>query len=128
MRLFGPRVPDINLDLHLAQDDQRLRAAWASVTNGDWRPARDLMAGTRSDFDRRARYTWVLSEASAVSQRFPVDTTASWADRWAAAEPDNPDAVLVRARSLIMRGWEVRGDGWASTVGGDSAAEFHRLL
>ncbi|GIJ71754.1 DUF4034 domain-containing protein [Virgisporangium ochraceum] len=136
MRLFGPRIPDIPLDDHLAQDNHRLRAVWNAVKGGDWRPARDLMADTRTDFDLRAKYVWVLGEASAtttwagprVDVPFPVDTTASWADRWAAAEPDNPDAIVVRARSLVMRGWEVRGSGWASTVGADSFEEFHRLL
>lgn len=58
----------------------------------------------------------------------PVDVDAAWPDRWAAAEPDNPDAVLVRARSLIMRGWEIRGSGWASTVGPSAMDEFHRVL
>jgi hypothetical protein len=58
----------------------------------------------------------------------PVDVSAAWPDRWAVAEPDNPDAILVRARSLIMRGWEVRGSGWASTVGEEAMEEFRRLL
>lgn len=129
----------MDLDLHLAQDDPALRAAWEAARRGDWQPARELMATTRSDFDRRARYVWVLGESAAAQPWSSmvsdperpvglVDTTAAWTDRWADAEPDNPDAVLVRARSLIMRGWEVRGSGWASTVRADAAVEFRRLL
>ena len=136
MKFFRSRVPLVQPDVHLAQDDHRLRAVWDAVKAGDWRPARELMAATRTDFDRRARYVWVLGESTTMTTwaepsgyvPVPVDTTAAWADRWAQAEPDNPDAILVRARSLIMRGWEVRSSGWASTVGADAFDEFHRLL
>lgn len=141
VKLFRLRSggPDIDLDLHLAQDDPALRAAWDAARGGDWRPARDLMATTRSDFDRRARYVWVLAESVTAEpgagvksdpnrEVGAVDTTAAWTDRWAAAEPENADAVLLRARSLITRAWEVRGGSWASFVGPDAAAEFHRLL
>jgi hypothetical protein len=127
----------VHLDDHLAQDDPALRAAWDSAVGGDWHPARDLMAATRADPDRRARYVWVLAESTTANRwsrmapgqvAGPVDVDAAWPDRWAAAEPDNPDAVLVRVRSLIMRGWEVRGSGWTSTVGPSEMDEFHRVL
>ena len=136
--LFRRGADDRDLDLHLAQDDLALRAAWDAARAGGWGPARELMANTRSNPDRRARYVWVLGESTTATpwpatpsdpDRFagPVDTTAAWTDRWAQAEPDNPDAVLVRARSLIMRAWEVRGSGWARYVGANAAEEFQRL-
>jgi hypothetical protein len=139
MPLFGRGEPPIALDLHLAQDDVAVRAAWDSVRAGDWTAARDLMSRSRGDYDRRARYLWVLGESVTDDGRarlgsdpnrttVSVDTTAAWPDRWAEAEPDNPDAILVRSRSLIVRGWAVRGSDWASTVGEDASAEFHRLL
>jgi hypothetical protein len=131
MKLFGRRVPDIEVDLHPAQDDEALRRAYAAAQGGDWIPARELMAATGSDHDRRARYIWVLAESTEAvwdSDRSGADTTSEWTDRWADDEPDNADALLLRARSLIKRGWDVRGSGWASSVGNDSFAEFHRLL
>jgi hypothetical protein len=130
---------DIPLDRHQAQDDAALRSACEAVQPGDWTAARDLMMATRDDFDRRARCVWVLGESTAskpwaqmgpklFGKVKPVDTTASWADRWALDEPTNPDAILVRARSLIMRGWEVRGSGWAKGVREAAFKEFHRVL
>jgi hypothetical protein len=127
-------------DQHLAQDDVALRAACDAAQAGDWTAARDLMAGTRADFDRRARYVWVLGESVTgvpwaemggsrpLRKVRPVDPTGTWADAWAAAEPGNADAIIVRARSLIMRGWEARGSGWAKSVGRQAFDEFHRLL
>jgi hypothetical protein len=135
VKLF--RRPVLDLDSHLAQDDLALRAAWDAARAGDWSSARDLMAATRSDSDRRAWYVWILAESTTARPwaemapgqvTGPVDVTGAWPDRWAAAEPDNPDAILVRARSLIMRGWEIRGSGWGSGVGQAAAEEFHRLL
>ncbi|GIF63216.1 hypothetical protein Ais01nite_12510 [Asanoa ishikariensis] len=124
-------APDIVFDAHPAQDDDALRKAHDDlVAGGDWAVARDLLATTAGDEDRRARYVWVLSEATvngAPAAPGPVED-ATWVDAWARAEPGNPDALLVRGRSLISRAWEVRGGGWASTVGADAVSEFHRLL
>lgn len=134
MGLFT-RKPDLVPDLHYAQDDSGLRAACDAARSGDWAPARDLMVATRTDPDRRARYVWVLATSATDdpwgAQRntaLPVDVTVAWPDLWAEADPNNPDAVLVRARSLVTRGWEVRGGGWGSTVGDAAAEEFRRLL
>ncbi|GAA1877862.1 DUF4034 domain-containing protein [Asanoa iriomotensis] len=123
-------APSIVVDTHPAQDDEALRKAHDDlVGGGDWAAARDLMASAAGDEYRRSRYAWVLSEATlgTPSPDQPVEE-ATWVDAWARAEPDNPDALLVRGRSLISRAWEVRGSGWASTVGRDAGAEFQRLL
>ena len=64
MSPFGRRVPDIDIDLHLAQDDAALRAAFDAARSGDRSPARDLLASVRHDYDRRARYVWVLAEST----------------------------------------------------------------
>jgi hypothetical protein len=121
----------------LAGDDAALRVAYDAARSGDGSLGRDLLASVRHDYDRRAAYVAVLAEstterpwAETVSGAAPVhvDAAAAWTDRWAAAEPANPDAQVLRARSLIARAWEVRGGGWASTVGGDRFGEFGRLL
>jgi hypothetical protein len=137
MGLFSKSVPPITVDDHIARDDRALRAAFEAARGGDWAPARDLMATTRDDYDLRGHYSGVLAQSATLNVwsrmrpgpiQIPVDTSASWADRWAADDPDNPDAHLVRASSLTMRAWEVRGSGWASTVGQSAAGEFIRLL
>jgi hypothetical protein len=137
--MTSPSWTKVDIDIHPAQDDAALRATCESVRNGDWTAARDLMAATRADLDLRARRSWVLSEtvtgvswarsgAIPINANGQVDTTATWVDRWAAEEPTNPDAMLVRARSMIGRGWAVRGSGWASSVSRAAFHEFHRLL
>ncbi|MBB2948255.1 hypothetical protein FB565_008038 [Actinoplanes lutulentus] len=110
MRFFGRRPPDIVVDVNPAQDDVELRQAAGKACGGDWGPARDLLTALRHDYDRRARVVQVLAESTAG------DGQPAWPDRWAGADPVNPDALLVRARSLIVRGRRTGGD------------EFHRLL
>lgn len=118
-----------------AQDDTALREACAQARYGsDTEPARRALAGTRGDHARRARYVRVLaaSTAGGLGSRADkttgrVDTEAAWTDTWAARNPADPEAQLVRARSLLERAWEVRGGGWASTVRRAQWAEFARL-
>lgn len=127
------------VDLHIAQSDAGLRAAEAAARAGNPAQAIALIAATRADFDVRSRYVRAIGESvtslpwaqmvptadSAVSQ---LNLGATWIDAWAAAEPDNADALVVRARSLVARAWEVRGSGWASSVGPAAFQEFRRVL
>lgn len=126
-------------DRHNGRDDAELRHALDVVATGQWQAARDLMAATRADFDRRSRVsrafgeavigtTWADVRTRRLAPGEQIDTTQAWPDLWAQAEPDNPDARLVRARSLMFRGWEVRGTGWANSVNDKSVHEFVRLL
>ena len=124
------------IDTNPAQDDAALREACTQARYGtDDGPARQMVIGSRSDYDRRARYVRVMAESTAggLGSRIDrstgrVDTEAAWTDRWAARCPTDPDAQLVRARSLMERAWEVRGGGWASGVRPEQWAEFRRLL
>lgn len=124
------------IDINLAQDDAVLREACTQARYGsDIGPARKALAATRDDYDRRARYVRVLAESTArgLGSRVDrttgrVDTDAAWTDGWASRAPADPDAQLVRARSLMARAWEVRGGDWAATVRPEQWAEFHRLL
>ncbi|WP_328474764.1 DUF4034 domain-containing protein [Actinoplanes sp. NBC_00393] len=124
------------IDTNPAQDDAALREACVQARYGtDTSLAREALARTRGSHNLRARYLRVLAESTAggLGSRIDrgtgqVDTTAAWTDKWAAGFPTDPDAHLVRARSLQARAWEVRGDGWASTVSEQQWAEFHRLL
>ncbi|MFF0655751.1 MULTISPECIES: DUF4034 domain-containing protein [Micromonospora] len=124
------------IDPNRAQDDAVLREACTQARYGsDIGPAKKALAATRDDYDRRARYVRVLAESTAggLGSRIDrttgrVDTAAAWTDRWASRAPADPDAQLVRARSLMARAWEVRGGGWAATVAPEQWAEFSRLL
>ncbi|WP_431874878.1 DUF4034 domain-containing protein [Micromonospora marina] len=124
------------IDINLAQDDAVLREACTQARYGsDIGPARKALAATRDDYDRRARYVRVLAESTArgLGSRVDrttgrVDTDAAWTDGWASRAPADPDAQLVRARSLMARAWEVRGGDWAAAVRPEQWAEFHRLL
>src|SRR5215211_2079229 len=133
MSLFRRAVPGIALDSDPAQDDVALRAAYAAAQAGDWVPVGDLLAGTRGDVDRRGRYVAVLGKvglgadvaafAADPSGAVPrLDLTTAWVDRWVAAEPESPDAALLRARSFVDRAWEVRGSDWAKYVGQEAVA------
>ncbi len=130
------RLISRQIDTNPAQDDAALREACLQARHGsDDTQARRAVAGTRGDHDRRARYVRVLAESTAggLGTRVDratgrVDTAATWADRWAAGSPGDPDAQLVRARSLMARAWEVRGGGWAAEVRAGQATEFDRLL
>lgn len=124
------------IDPNRAQDDAVLREACTQARYGsDIGPAKKALAATRDDYDRRARYVRVLAESTAggLGSRIDrttgrVDTAAAWTDRWASRAPADPDAQLVRARSLMARAWEVRGGDWAATVAPEQWAEFSRLL
>jgi hypothetical protein len=128
-----PVVPDIPLDTHPAQDDGALRVAYDAALAGDPQPAMSLLAAAGADPDRRARHVAVLAETAtlvpdpAATPAGPVDTTAAWTDRWAQASPDDPDALLVRAASLVARAWRIRGGGWASSVGSEARSQFAEL-
>ncbi|WP_163513234.1 DUF4034 domain-containing protein [Fodinicola acaciae] len=126
------------VDDHNGRDDVRLRPALDAVAAGQWQVARESMVPTRTDFDRRSYVSGVLAEAVVgVRQRElrrrrltpgeQIDTTYAWPDVWVAAEPDNPDAHLVRARSLLIRAWEVGRTGWAEGINERSLPEFVRL-
>ena len=124
------------IDTNPAQDDAALREACTQARyGGDAGPARRIVAGSRDNYDRRARYVRVLAESTigGLGSRIDrttgrVDTEATWTDRWAARCPTDPDAQLVRAQSLLARAWDVRGGGWAATVRPEQWAEFNRLL
>lgn len=129
------RVLTNQIDIAEAQDDAALREACKQARQGFDELARQAVARTRDDYDRRARYVQVLAQSTTGGFESPIDrttgqadTSAHWTDRWAAHCPTDPDAQLVRARSLIARAWEVRGSDWASSVRPEQWAEFHRLL
>ncbi|WP_052489030.1 hypothetical protein, partial [Streptomyces sp. 150FB] len=51
-----------------------------------------------------------------------------WLDDWLAAEPENPDAVLVKADLLVKQAWEIRTEARAQDVSKDQFQAFFALL
>ncbi|NUR25880.1 MAG: hypothetical protein HOV83_08550 [Catenulispora sp.] len=87
----------VNMDPALC--DLALSEARDAMASGDWEPARDVLAETRSHdsdagWDRRSHRVRVLAEAVANS---------SWVERWQVLEPVNPDAALLRAQVETVR-------------------------
>jgi hypothetical protein len=111
-RQTGFRGGDVELSPDTALDDDELAGAREAVAHGDWLAARDLLARTGRDWDRKAHRVAVLAETAARQ--------LGWADTWAGAEDDNPDALLVRGHAEILRGWQAhrQGDGGGSAAGG----------
>jgi hypothetical protein len=108
MPLFRrPGDPQAELDLSAdpALDDDELADARDATAGGDWLAARDLLARTGRDWDRKAHRVAVLAEDSV--------RRVAWVDTWMAAEPDNPDALTVRGHAEIIRGWLAREGTWA---------------
>ena len=77
--------------------DTRLARAISDLTTGGFLGStRDLLASVYRHEDRRAYCTSVLAAVS-VSRRLDV------AEQWLKDEPENPDALLLHARVLVVR-------------------------
>src|SRR3954453_5771516 len=69
--------------------DARLAEAAVGLDGGDFKPVAELLTWTRETawWETRDRYVGWLAARSA----------RGWLDAWWDADPDNPDAALVRA-------------------------------
>ncbi len=87
-------------DVLLDAPDDRLAPALVAAAHGEHPPAATLLAVTRdrAEWEHRDRYATRLA-AFARSR-------AEWLDRWLAAAPEDPDALLVRARLTVDRVWD----------------------
>ncbi|MFD7614380.1 hypothetical protein [Streptomyces sp. NPDC059828] len=108
------------LDRHPARDDARLRAVVEDATMGRWEGARELLAATGADWDRRIFRLQVLAR---------VGARLTFADTWAQAEPRSGHALALLANVRTLRSMaDGRGRGrgealeeaWATC---DAAAE-----
>ncbi|GGT20369.1 hypothetical protein [Streptomyces purpureus] len=83
-------VPDFDPDY----GDRALTAARHDMVIGRWQGVRDLLHATGDDWARRTHRLRLLSHAAAGS---------STVESWRAAEPDNPDAAVLRAATEVVR-------------------------
>lgn len=89
--------------------DRDLAQAALDLRAGHFHEARDLIAGTRTDYELRGRRSLVLASVTAG-----LDV----AERWIAEEPSNPDALLIYARTAVARALRAAdsGDGRAEDL------------
>ncbi|MEZ0090583.1 hypothetical protein [Streptacidiphilus sp. EB129] len=74
--------------------DHALATARQDLVVGRWQGARDLLRDTGRDWDRRTHRMRLLADTAAGIRT--VET-------WQSAEPDNPDALVLRAETEVMR-------------------------
>lgn len=102
-------VPDFDPD----QGDRPLTAARQDMVIGRWQGVRDLLRATGDDWPRRTHRLRALSHAAADS---------SAVESWRAAEPDDPDAAVLRAATSVVRVFNE-----AISVGRGTAVDRGRL-
>jgi hypothetical protein len=82
--------------------DARLAAAAAGLEDGDFKPVAELLAWTRETawWETRDRYVgWLAARQLTVPA--PGPGGRDWLEAWHDADPDNPDALLVRAEIAV---------------------------
>ncbi|MFF9491011.1 hypothetical protein [Streptomyces flaveolus] len=91
---------DDEADVLLDAPDDRLAPALVAAARGEYAPAADLLAGTREDaeWEHRDRYATHLAAFSR--------SRSEWLEHWHATAPDDPGALLVRARLAVDRCWD----------------------
>ncbi|MBT2386447.1 hypothetical protein [Streptomyces sp. ISL-11] len=77
-----------------ALDDTELATVRDALARGRWADARNLLAETGDDWDRRGHRLVVLADGP---------TSAAWAREWQLAEPDSPDAAALLACATVCR-------------------------
>ncbi|SCK38137.1 hypothetical protein YUYDRAFT_04606 [Streptomyces sp. ScaeMP-e48] len=80
--------------------DEQLSPALVAAALGDHEPAAELLATTRSsaDWENRDRYLGRLVTFARHRD--------GWLTDWLAADPRDPDALLVKAELAVRRAWE----------------------
>ncbi|MYW67746.1 hypothetical protein GTY65_27270 [Streptomyces sp. SID8379] len=77
-----------------ALDDADLVAARAALAQGRWTEARELLAATGDDWDRRGHRVTVLAQEP---------TASAWAGDWRLVEPESTDAPVLLACAAVHR-------------------------
>jgi hypothetical protein len=83
-------APDFDPDF----GDRALTEARHDIIIGRWQGVRDLLHDTGDDWPRRTHRLRLLSHAAADSSTTEI---------WRAAEPENPDAAVLRAATEVVR-------------------------
>jgi hypothetical protein len=105
-RTFTPKF-----DLTLG--DRPLAEAREDVTIGRWQGLPALLAATWGQWDLRTHRMRLLAQSVAGT---------STVEEWHAAQPDNPDVLVLRAETEVMRAFNL-----AVSAGGTGGVDRHRL-
>src|SRR5689334_22135559 len=87
-------------EILLDAPDGRLGPALVAAARGEYAPVAELLAATRESAEWENRDRYVMRLAAFARHR---DT---WLKELRAADPHDPDGLLVRAELTIRRGWE----------------------
>ncbi|MBC9724587.1 hypothetical protein [Streptomyces sp. TRM68367] len=92
----GPCADD---EVLLDAPDTRLGPALVAAARGEYGPAAELLAATRTgaEWERRDRYARRLATFA--------DSRPQWLQTWRAAAPRHPDALLVETQLAVDRAW-----------------------
>jgi hypothetical protein len=104
-RPAGQPEPGVPADDEVLLDapDERLGPALVAAAQGAYGPAAGLLAGTREHGAWEDRDGYVLRLAAFARSR------PEWLQRWRAAAPHDPDALLVAAQLGVDRAWPSPG-------------------
>ncbi|MGW4649947.1 hypothetical protein [Kitasatospora sp. NPDC004289] len=94
---FGPALGDTAL----------VKAGDALAKDGDWRPAKDLLAAADGDWALKDHQVQYLGERKRCTRAL---------ETWAAAEPENADVWTVLAVTEVIAAWKARGARYAWAV------------
>ncbi|BCJ47831.1 hypothetical protein GCM10010168_21900 [Actinoplanes ianthinogenes] len=119
-RLFGgPLPPEPEFDDDLAIPLPVLREARDVAQAGDWQAAGNLVKRAGEDWDLQAGLLAEFAGAAADDD--------GWLYAWLRAEPANPAAVLLQAKTLGYRAGAARGSRPALRTSAEQFAKFREL-
>ncbi|WP_189150257.1 hypothetical protein [Streptomyces lacrimifluminis] len=99
----SPRLATAGLpaddEVLLDAPDARLGPALVAAGRGEYGPAAELLAATRATAEWESRDRYVIRLAAFAHSR------AEWFTSWRAADPHDPDALLVGAELAVTRAW-----------------------
>ncbi|MFD7323878.1 hypothetical protein ACFV9D_22700 [Streptomyces sp. NPDC059875] len=116
-------LPAAQLDTkRFRPEDPALTAALDAARDGDWKPAAELLAATTAgpDWETRSFQTVRLGRLAAEDD--------SWLTAWETAQPDSPDAAVVRADSTVTVAGNLRGSATAKNTTQEQFDGFHRMM
>lgn len=100
--------------------DPRITAVKEAVRTGDWKAGARFLAEAGRDWQERDRRSGALAREAVKDD--------AWLVAWKAERPEDPDAALVFAQSLIHLAWELRGAAYAKYTTQEQFSGFHRAL
>lgn len=103
-----------------AHQDLEIDALVGYAKTGDWRAVSAVFDAVGPAWERRYELVQVLG-GHAVED-------GDWLDRWLAAEPANPTALVINQRAINVLAGQLRGGGWSKDLTQEQIQGFHRVI